>query len=212
MINANNINLDNTKQIKRYQLIKPIISYKIYETCSFNKASKSCFNELKSNMSKINSDTFTMRNIDTNEFFTFKIHENTFNNSNNLNNNIKLNQVVPMPLSTKIDKYDINNLIHINSSALPTKRINKELFNNKFNKQMGGDLNNLESQNDDKAIQLQFPDSVNKNNEISQKIELIESKITNLDLRVENAEEKITNINKEINQINNKKEDQCIIC
>jgi len=58
---------------KRYQLIKPIISDKIYETSSLIKGAKKCYNEVKS--AKIGgAKTFTVRDIDSQQTYIFKIH------------------------------------------------------------------------------------------------------------------------------------------
>lgn len=58
---------------KRYQLIKPIISDKIYETQSLMKGAKKCYNEVK-NARLPNAKTFTMKDIDTHENYIFKIN------------------------------------------------------------------------------------------------------------------------------------------
>ena len=59
---------------KRYQLIKPIISDKIYETSSLMKGAKKCYSEVKT-AKIIGSKTFTMRDIDSQETYIFKIHK-----------------------------------------------------------------------------------------------------------------------------------------
>lgn len=62
---------------KRYQLIKPFLSDKIYETSTLNKGAKKCYNEVKS--SKIIGATeFSVRDIDSYEIFKFKIHHPYF--------------------------------------------------------------------------------------------------------------------------------------
>ena len=58
---------------KRYQLIKPIISDKIYETSSLIKGAKKCYSEVK-NAKICGAKTFTVRDIDSQETFIFKIH------------------------------------------------------------------------------------------------------------------------------------------
>lgn len=58
---------------KRYQLIKPILSEKIYESSSMLKGAKKCYKEVK-NYKIPNADSFTIRDIDTNKTFVFKIH------------------------------------------------------------------------------------------------------------------------------------------
>jgi hypothetical protein len=58
----------------RYQLVKPILSDKIYEASSVNKGGKKCYKELKSSHI-INASTFTIKNIDTSHTFTFKINK-----------------------------------------------------------------------------------------------------------------------------------------
>lgn len=57
----------------RYQLIKPIVSDKIYETSSLMKGAKKCYGEVKN--SRISAQTFTIKNINSNEIYTFKIHK-----------------------------------------------------------------------------------------------------------------------------------------
>jgi len=89
---------------KRYQLIKPIVSNNIYETPTLKKASKMCFAELMKGGGNINDYThFAIRDVDNNEIFTYKIH-NQNKNPDNLQN-IKLNPTITP---------DIANLININ--------------------------------------------------------------------------------------------------
>ena len=57
---------------KRYQLIKPIVSDKIYETESLNKAASKCYKEIKLNQIA-GASTFTIRNVDTNEYIDFSL-------------------------------------------------------------------------------------------------------------------------------------------
>ena len=57
----------------RYQLIKPIMSDKLYDATSLMKGAKKCYNEVKQSRIE-NAETFTIRNIDTKEIYTFKIH------------------------------------------------------------------------------------------------------------------------------------------
>jgi hypothetical protein len=57
---------------KRYQLIRPFISDKLYETNTLNKAAKQCYKEVK--MSNVKTDEFAIRDIDTAEVFRFQIH------------------------------------------------------------------------------------------------------------------------------------------
>ena len=59
--------------IKRYQLVKPIVSNKIYEASTLNKAASKCYKEVKLNQIA-GASTFTMRNVDTNEITIWKIH------------------------------------------------------------------------------------------------------------------------------------------
>lgn len=214
MINTNNIdlkNIQNIKKTKRYQLIKPIVSHKIYETHSFNRASKKCYDELKA-LNMLNVNSFTIRDIDTNAMFTFKIHDDTkqivqkqlqstqhtVNSAKQLNSNLKINPTIP----DRIDRSDINNLIHINSYSASTglKQVGSK-------QQIGGGL----FENDppeslpnvsDQPIQLPLP-TIDQGE--TYKIELLESKVTNHDLR-------ITNLEKELANIKDKREDQCVIC
>lgn len=114
-INAlNAINNSNIKKSKRYQLIKPIVSHKIYETTSLNKASKKCYSELKGlmqsggNFSQESVTTsFSIRDIDSNEVFSYKIH-----NPNGLTQN-KFDKKQNGFTSVETD---IANLININST------------------------------------------------------------------------------------------------
>lgn len=57
---------------KRYQLIKPFLSDKIYETQTLNKAAKQCYKEVK--LSNVKAEEFAIRDIDSAEVFRFKIH------------------------------------------------------------------------------------------------------------------------------------------
>ena len=58
---------------KRYQIIKPFISDKIYESSSMKKGSKKCYSEIKeANLDGVAN--FTIKDIDSNETFIFKIH------------------------------------------------------------------------------------------------------------------------------------------
>lgn len=58
---------------KRYQLIKPLISDKIYETSSMIRGAKKCYNEIK--LAKIAGiNTFAIRDIDSRQTYEFKIH------------------------------------------------------------------------------------------------------------------------------------------
>lgn len=100
----------NNNIIRKYKIVEPIINNKIYESNSFKKASKRCYNEIKS-LKLVNVDKFIMKDIDTNQTYSFKIHtpfiqhiKNTYDDNdlinlinpindldNNLNNNITNN-------------------------------------------------------------------------------------------------------------------------
>jgi len=57
----------------KFQLIKPFVSDRIYQTSSMNKAAKKCYQEVKeANLTNI--DTFTMLNVDTKEKYVYQIH------------------------------------------------------------------------------------------------------------------------------------------
>jgi len=57
----------------RYQLIRPIISNKIYESSSMIKSAKKCYQEVK-NAKIVGATTFTIKDIDSHKTFTFQIH------------------------------------------------------------------------------------------------------------------------------------------
>lgn len=57
-----------------YQLISPIVSNNIYKTSRMMKGAKKCYEELKSHNIK-DLETFSIKNRDTNETLTFKIHK-----------------------------------------------------------------------------------------------------------------------------------------
>jgi len=78
----------------KYQLIHPIVGTRVYKTNSLNKGAKKCYEELKS-LNNINSEYFTILNIDTYQTFKFKINKQQLvggghNNNNNNNNNINM--------------------------------------------------------------------------------------------------------------------------
>jgi hypothetical protein len=78
---------------KRYQLIKPIISDKIYETSSLIKGAKKCYSEVK-NAKISGAKTFTVRDIDSQETFIFKIH-NPYSPQNQIGLGGHQNQIAP---------------------------------------------------------------------------------------------------------------------
>lgn len=58
--------------MKKYQLIKPFIGDKIYET-TLNKGAKKCYNDVKQR--KIpNLTSFDIKEINTGKIYTYKIH------------------------------------------------------------------------------------------------------------------------------------------
>jgi hypothetical protein len=57
---------------KRYKIISPNINDKIIQTSSLNKCAKYCYNQIK--QSGIKSNSFSIKDIDTSEIFTFAIH------------------------------------------------------------------------------------------------------------------------------------------
>lgn len=125
---------------KRYQLIKPTVGSNIYKTSSFRKASKKCFDEVAK---IVGLETFTMRNVDTNQIYDFRIHKpfsGQYNNqqkqaeelkaiafiqSNQINQSNQTNQTALIPIEPTIpqsismhdlEKIDIANLINLNSA------------------------------------------------------------------------------------------------
>jgi hypothetical protein len=57
----------------RYQLTKPFLSDKVYESSSVLKSAKKCYQEVKK--AKLpNIKTFTIKDIDSNKSFIFQIH------------------------------------------------------------------------------------------------------------------------------------------
>ncbi len=78
-MNQNINNFDNY----RLQLIHPIHGAKIYQASTFDSAVKKCYNELKEN-GNLNSDYFTVMNINTFETFKFAINKNKKNKSINI--------------------------------------------------------------------------------------------------------------------------------
>jgi hypothetical protein len=167
-INALNvINNSNIKKCKRYQLIKPVVSHKIYETISLNKASKKCYSELKElmqsggNFSQESVTTsFSIRDIDSNEVFSYKIH-----NPNGFNQN-KFNKKQNGFISVETD---IANLININSTN----------GGQVINPQNGG-----------------FNSNSNSNSNKNQKIDIITSKVTLLETDMTQIKAKLAEMDK----------------
>lgn len=196
--NINNIDLQNIKinKTRRFQLIKPVISHNIYETTSVKKASKMCFKEVSS-FNNPNFKNFTIRDIDTNEMFTYKIH-NLVKNVVQTRPQLRINPTIP-----EYDKNDINNLIHINSHSNGMSLI----------PQLGGNPEEDGKQIVEQIQEVKQEIEKIENKEEVNKIDFIEVKLENVNLKIDNMEKKITEIEKIINQrFCEKKEDSCIIC
>jgi hypothetical protein len=65
----------------RFQLISPIIGNKIYQSSSFNKGAKKCYDELKG-CGKNDFNDFTIMNLDNYETFKFAINKREKHNHN----------------------------------------------------------------------------------------------------------------------------------
>ena len=78
----------------KYQLIYPIVGNKLYQATSLKGGAKRCYDELKQ-LDNIESDYFTVMNVDTFETFKFKIHPRKKNilKYSNFNKNVNLNMV-----------------------------------------------------------------------------------------------------------------------
>jgi hypothetical protein len=175
---------------KRYQLIKPIVSNNIYETPTLKKASKMCFAELMKGGGNINDYThFAIRDVDNNEIFTYKIH-NQNKNPDNLQN-IKLNPTITP---------DIANLININSK-------HKQFGGNEIN------INGLEPEKIDEQNNLQKLENT-KIQLIDTKLDNVEAKIDLAKNEIIMTFNKTIDDLKTIIEKKdvNKKEDSCLIC
>lgn len=95
---------------KRYQLIKPVVSHNIYETSSLNRASKKCYRELI-NLKLKGVETFSIKNIDTDQTYVFKIHKQFI--VPQLEQSHFTNKLINQQNITDVD---LTNLIHINSN------------------------------------------------------------------------------------------------
>jgi len=69
---------DNTIMDRRYQLIHPYVGHIIYNAKSVTSGAKKCYTDLKIDFvhKKIDKiDAFMIKDIDSKEIFTFKIHK-----------------------------------------------------------------------------------------------------------------------------------------
>jgi hypothetical protein len=71
---------------KRFQLIKPYVSDKIYETDTMMKGAKKCYKELKDNIINQENitnvpDEFTIMDIESYKKYVFKINKNNTNSN-----------------------------------------------------------------------------------------------------------------------------------
>ncbi|AYV75919.1 MAG: hypothetical protein Terrestrivirus3_188 [Terrestrivirus sp.] len=78
----------------KYQLIYPIVGNKLYQATSLKGGAKRCYDELKQ-LDNIESDYFTVMNVDTFETFKFKIHPRKKNilKYSSFNKNVNPNMV-----------------------------------------------------------------------------------------------------------------------
>ena len=60
---------------KRFQLIKPFIGEKVYETSSLKKGAKKCYQEFKQSQNN-KTNEFSVLNIDTHETYRYKVNHN----------------------------------------------------------------------------------------------------------------------------------------
>ena len=156
----------------RYQLIKPIVSDKMYETSSLKKASKKCFEEIKS-LKIIGLETFTIKNINSNETYTFQIHEPYRYEK-------QYDQSVMIPT--------INNIQPINNTNSP---ISSSLMN-LINLNSCPTMQSEHKEQEIREIQGKQLDKVDKiDNNIDKKIEVIVFEIKNMTSRISQLESKL---------------------
>ena len=118
----------------RYQLIKPILSDRIHESSSMLKGAKKCYKELKT-FNAHNSETFTIRDIDTNKSFVFKIHHTHIpetTNNNKLETLIQSTPLTQIQESVKKIEENIKN-IEIKVETLENTIINSINITDKYN-------------------------------------------------------------------------------
>lgn len=168
---------------KRYQLIKPIISNNIYETSSFNRASKRCYEEVI-RLKISNLQTFTMRNIDTNDIYEFKIKSIPSTQSTQSTQSIVGNNLLKQNIQNNVnnnfnalenadDIENINNLINLNFSS--------QSIQNQPIVQQNQNINNENIKPTDQLV--------------NKKIEVIVSEIKNICSRLSRIENHLKNEN-----------------
>lgn len=130
----------------KYQLIHPIVGTRAYQTNSFKKGAKKCYEELKS-LDNINTTQFTVLNLDTFQTYKFQIDTHKINKQQhdqeleykNEQNKSEINKIESIQntlnnLDSRITK--LENLIHqkndtnIDKDAIIAQAVDKNLIYN----------------------------------------------------------------------------------
>lgn len=194
-----------------------MISHKIYETSSLKKASKKCYSEVK-NLKVEGATSFSIRDIDSNEVFQFKIHHPyvkqnaTFvqSGTNGINPTIPhtLGRTGDLPEFANNHSYgnndrnDIANLIHINSCSIPTMQHDMRRMQLGGKPDGDGQAEQVEQAGQEEGQQQQPVNIEAEVQALSYKVKAIEGKINEHDIKFERL---VTLIPQP------QKEDSCII-
>jgi hypothetical protein len=101
-------NFLNNSPKSKYQLIYPIIGNNLYFASSLKSGARKCFNDLKE-LDSVNSDYFTIINVDTLETFKFRI-----SNTNPRNELAAINDTIHQNVSAINDSNKSTSLLDLN--------------------------------------------------------------------------------------------------
>ena len=112
----------------RYQLVQPYVSDKIYESTSLMSGANKCFNEFKTTHENdfTSYPTFTIKDINTNKIYTFKINHTFIDNKNIIQNGGALKRLDDIEnrlniLENKINDKNIDEKTHSDNKEIDTK-------------------------------------------------------------------------------------------
>lgn len=86
---------------KRYHLVKPILSDKIYEASTLSRGAKKCFNELKQSGNS-NASVFVIRDIDTQQTYIYGINKHILTGGAD-ERNVDVDQITYLPENVTVD-------------------------------------------------------------------------------------------------------------
>jgi hypothetical protein len=127
---------------RRYQLIHPYVGHKIYNSKTPTSGAKKCYTDLKIDFvhEKVDKiDAFMIKDIDSKEIFTFKIHKplSKFQENENIlklvgddtNNNDITNTIALTNINTRLDGFE-KDIFQIKSYLRAEKQIQLQKQNN----------------------------------------------------------------------------------